>query len=233
MKFEELIGVQDQKELNPEDGIRRVFNLDVVYETPGTDPSHKSPWSSTAGKFDSDPVLSADETPWPTLSLKIAKKELDPLQYRYYIYENQVWEEWITAVLDIADDENLTDNPFPNCIISNCSKIAIDTRRGAGNFVIMHPSVTEKFRESKYRILEFDDVEETDDVIRCIGKVNCTIDAYEYIGNQLAEDEVIVGYKGPGVSDTGIIMSLHETEENYYQIVTMDNACKYYRWFKV
>lgn len=90
-------------------------------------------------------------------------------------------------------------------IIHQSNKIAIATRRGAGNFVVASPSVISILQAAGHQFVQYTSDVKPGTVMAQVGKLNGTIDVYR---DQYAEvDYALVGYKGPGISDTGLIFS--------------------------
>lgn len=90
-------------------------------------------------------------------------------------------------------------------ILEQANKIAITTRRGAGNFVVVSPSVATALQGAGHQFVQYKaDVNPTT-VLSQIGKLNGTIDVYR--DSYARTSYALVGYKGPGISDTGLIFS--------------------------
>lgn len=90
-------------------------------------------------------------------------------------------------------------------IIHQANKIAIATRRGAGNFVVASPSVISILQAAGHQFVQYTSDVKPGTIMAQVGKLNGTIDVYR---DQYAEtDYALVGYKGSGISDTGIIFS--------------------------
>jgi hypothetical protein len=99
-----------------------------------------------------------------------------------------------------------------NVIIKKANDIATATFRGAGNFVIVSPRVATALQAAGPQFTaNTADVNPTSTLAE-VGKINGTITVYRdsYAGAMNGSSEIdyaLVGYKGPGVSDCGIIYS--------------------------
>lgn len=99
-----------------------------------------------------------------------------------------------------------------NIIIKKANDIATTTFRGAGNFVIVSPRVATALQAAGAQFTaNTSDVNATHSLAE-VGKINGTITVYRdaYAGSVLGGTEIdyaLVGYKGPGISDAGIIYS--------------------------
>ena len=96
-----------------------------------------------------------------------------------------------------------------NTIINASNEIATATFRGAGNFVIVSPRVATALQAAGPQFTQnTTDVNATTTVAE-IGKLNGTITVYR--DAYATSDYALVGYKGPGASDTGLIYSPYIT----------------------
>jgi hypothetical protein len=90
-------------------------------------------------------------------------------------------------------------------IIYQSNKIAIKTRRGPGNFVVVSPSIATALQAAGHQFVQYTQNVNPTTVMAAIGKLNGTMDVYR---DQYARSEyALVGYKGPGISDCGVIFS--------------------------
>jgi len=90
-------------------------------------------------------------------------------------------------------------------IIHQANIIAITTRRGPGNFVIVSPAIATCLQAAGHQFVQYDSKVNPTTVMAAIGKLNGSIEVYR---DQYARaDYALVGYKGPGISDSGIIFS--------------------------
>lgn len=92
-----------------------------------------------------------------------------------------------------------------SAIIYQANQIAISTRRGPGNFVIVSPDVATALQASGHQFVNYEQNVNPTTTMAAIGKLNGTLDVYrdQYATSSYA----LVGYKGPGVSDAGVIFS--------------------------
>ena len=96
-----------------------------------------------------------------------------------------------------------------SAIIDRSNAIAISTRRGAGNFVIVSPSVATALQSAGPQFNRNTSYVDATCVMPEIGTINDTIKVYR--DSYAVEDYALVGYKGPGISDAGIIFSPYVT----------------------
>jgi hypothetical protein len=90
-------------------------------------------------------------------------------------------------------------------IIHQANVIATTTRRGPGNFVIVSPTIASCLQAAGHQFVQYDSKVNPTTVMASIGKLNGSIEVYR---DQYARaDYALVGYKGPGISDAGIIFS--------------------------
>jgi len=90
-------------------------------------------------------------------------------------------------------------------IVYQANKISVTTRRGPGNFVVVSPAIATALQAAGHQFVAYNQNVNATQVMAAIGKLNGTIDVYR---DQYARTEyALVGYKGPGISDTGIIFS--------------------------
>lgn len=90
-------------------------------------------------------------------------------------------------------------------IVHQANNLAITTRRGAGNFVIVSPAIATALQGAGHQFVQYTSKVNATTTSAPIGKLNGTIEVYrdQYANN----DYALVGYKGAGVSDSGIIFS--------------------------
>lgn len=90
-------------------------------------------------------------------------------------------------------------------IIHQSNVIATQTRRGPGNFVVVSPAIASALQAAGHQFVQYNSAVNATTTMAAIGKLNGTIDVYR---DQYAKtDYALVGYKGPGVSDAGLIFS--------------------------
>jgi hypothetical protein len=90
-------------------------------------------------------------------------------------------------------------------IVYQANKIAVSTRRGPGNFVIVSPAIATALQAAGHQFVVYATNVNATQVMAAIGKLNGQMDVYR---DQYARTEyAMVGYKGPGISDSGIIFS--------------------------
>ncbi len=94
---------------------------------------------------------------------------------------------------------------FYNLLIRKANRIAVDTRRGAGNFVISAPSICAALETtSSFTIQPVNtDVNTAVTGVAKIGSLDGRMTVYRDTFATI--DDVIIGYKGPSEYDTGII----------------------------
>jgi len=97
-----------------------------------------------------------------------------------------------------------------NKIIYEANAIGARTRRGVGNFVVVSTKVATALQSLTNGTFTATNVDvNASNTFAQIGMLNGTITVYRDTYN--TSDEVLVGYKGPGVSDAGIIFSPYVT----------------------
>jgi hypothetical protein len=94
---------------------------------------------------------------------------------------------------------------FYNLIIRKANRIAVDTRRGAGNFVVAAPSLCAALETtSSFTIQPVNaDVNTAVTGVSKIGSLDGRMTIYRDTFATL--DDIVIGYKGPSEYDTGII----------------------------
>lgn len=92
-------------------------------------------------------------------------------------------------------------------ILYQAEKLAISTRRGSGNFVVVSPSIASALQSAGNAMgfVNHDSKVDAMKVTAQIGTLNGKLDVYR---DQYARGEYsLVGYKGPGIDDAGVIFS--------------------------
>ena len=96
-----------------------------------------------------------------------------------------------------------------NTIIKKANDIATSTRRAAGNFVIVSPRVATALQAAKGWFTANEATVNATSTLTQVGSLNGTITVYR--DSYATTDYALVGYKGPGQSDGGIIYSPYIT----------------------
>jgi hypothetical protein len=92
-----------------------------------------------------------------------------------------------------------------SAIVYQANKLAVSTRRGPGNFVIVSSAIATALQAAGHQFVAYNQNVNATQVMASIGKLNGSLDVYR---DQYARSEyAMVGYKGPGISDCGIIFS--------------------------
>jgi len=92
-----------------------------------------------------------------------------------------------------------------NVIVKKANDIATATFRGAGNFVIVSSRVSTALQACSPQFTANTTEVNASTTVTEVGKINGTITVYR---DSLApSDYALVGYKGPGINDTGIVVS--------------------------
>jgi hypothetical protein len=90
-------------------------------------------------------------------------------------------------------------------IVHQANKIAVSTKRAPGNFAVVSSSVASVLQAAGHQFVQYKSDVKATQYASAIGKLNGNIDVYR---DQYARtDYALVGYKGPGVSDCGVIFS--------------------------
>lgn len=92
-----------------------------------------------------------------------------------------------------------------NTIIAKANDIAKYTRRGAGNFAIVSPDVATALQASGAVFTKNESNINATGTMVNVGTLNGTITVYR--DSYATDSYALVGYKGPGVSDGGVIYS--------------------------
>jgi len=123
--------------------------------------------------------------------------------------------EWLHRLSDIANQSSYEIDDNAELIIAinkAANDIAANTRRGAGNWIVVSPTTLARIQEVAYRNMSPRDMfvaaEEpsagTD--LKFVGTLNKTMKVY--VNMYATDDEILVGYKGVnGELDTGLIFS--------------------------
>lgn len=160
--------------------------------------------------------------------------------------------EVVTIVDSSATDGRWSQEKFSNIvnvIVKKANDIATATMVGAGNFVIVSPRVATAIQAAGAQFTANTSDVNASTVISEIGKINGTITVYR---DALAySDYALVGFKGPKVTDSGIIVSdfityLTKTATNpddftenvmamsrYAVVDSLLGAGRYYRCIKI
>jgi hypothetical protein len=92
-----------------------------------------------------------------------------------------------------------------SAIVYQSNKIAVSTRRGPGNFVIVSPAIATALQAAGHQFVAYTQNVNPTQIMASIGKLNGTMEVYR---DQYARAEyAMIGYKGNGISDCGIIFS--------------------------
>jgi hypothetical protein len=94
-------------------------------------------------------------------------------------------------------------------IIKKSNDIAISTRRGAGNFVIVSGRVATALQAAGPQFSRNTALVDATTTLAEVGTINGTITVYR--DSYAVNDYALIGYKGPGISDSGIIFSPYIT----------------------
>jgi hypothetical protein len=90
-------------------------------------------------------------------------------------------------------------------IVHQGNQLAITTRRGAGNFVVVSPAIATALQGAGHQFVQYTSKVNATTTSAPIGRLNGTMEVYR---DQYANtDYALVGYKGTGISDSGIIFS--------------------------
>lgn len=92
-----------------------------------------------------------------------------------------------------------------NLAVRKANRIAIDTRRGPGNFIICNPTLAAAFEgSSSFIVAPVDSTVDTSiNGVSYIGTLDSRMKVY--LDTFCTTDEFLVGYKGPSAYDAGII----------------------------
>lgn len=90
-----------------------------------------------------------------------------------------------------------------------CNRIAIKTRRGAGNFVVVSPRVATALQSAGPQFSRNTAFIDATTVFPEVGVINDSIKVYR--DSYATADYILAGYKGPGNSDCGVIYSPYIT----------------------
>lgn len=90
-------------------------------------------------------------------------------------------------------------------IMEQANRIAVSTRRGPGNFVVVSPSIATALQAAGHQFVQYKQDVNPTTVMSQIGKLNGVLDVYR--DSYARTSYALVGYKGPGISDSGLIFS--------------------------
>ena len=90
-------------------------------------------------------------------------------------------------------------------IINQANRIAIKTRRGPGNFVVVSPQMATVLQASGHPFTRLHSAANATTTVAEIGMLNDSLTVYRDV--YAKTDYALVGFKGPGISDCGIIFS--------------------------
>lgn len=90
-------------------------------------------------------------------------------------------------------------------IINQANNIAIKTRRGPGNFCVVSPQLATVLQASGHYFTRLHSQANATTTVAEIGMLNDSLTIYRDV--YAKTDYALVGYKGPGISDCGVIFS--------------------------
>jgi hypothetical protein len=90
-------------------------------------------------------------------------------------------------------------------IVNQANAIAVKTKRGAGNFVVVSPQMATVLQASGHPFTKLTTAVDASNTIAEVGKLNDTIAVYRDV--YARTDYTLVGFKGPGINDAGVIFS--------------------------
>lgn len=111
-----------------------------------------------------------------------------------------------------AADGRWSQEKFSNIItqiVKKANDIATATRRGAGNFVIVSNRVATALQAAGPQFARNVATVNATNTLEEVGTINGTITVYR--DSYATTDYALVGYKGPGIQDTGVIYSPYVT----------------------
>jgi hypothetical protein len=117
----------------------------------------------------------------------------------------------VSAAEPLAQSSTAKYNALANYIILQANKIGQLTRRGSGNFVIVSnrvASALQALNNNKFFTTQ-NTALKPNEIMAEVGTLNGNIVVYRDTYN--TDDSVVVGYKGNGISDAGIIYSPYVT----------------------
>jgi len=113
-------------------------------------------------------------------------------------YVASLTDDWLKMLIDSVGEVIPVEPKYlPLFINVAANTIAVNTRRGAGNFVILTPQML--------KLIENDDIkystskvnqEYSENLLQHIGTISNSIDIYVSYSDQIQNNEIIVGYKG-------------------------------------
>ena len=94
---------------------------------------------------------------------------------------------------------------FYNLLIRKANQIAIDTRRGAGNFIVASPTLCAALETTNSFTIQptNSDVNTAVTGVARVGSIDGRMSVYR--DTFATTDDIIIGYKGPSAYDTGIV----------------------------
>lgn len=113
-----------------------------------------------------------------------------------------------------AADGRWSQEKFSNIITSivdRAHEIGRKTRRGIGNFVIVSPRVATALQNAGPQFTRTSNAVDANSIFPEVGTINGQIKVYRDTYAPSASDYALVGYKGPGVSDAGLVFSPYVT----------------------
>lgn len=144
------------------------------------------------------------EMDWPQLTLHIKKKEIDI--HKFEKIEADIVGKIIQKMYECSTKSIQQDyDSITSKVVYSSNQIAIKTGRGPGNFAIFSEEWAKKFEKEPYS-----------------GSVSQTIKMY--VSPHL-KSGILVGYKGKGKFDTGLIMFSRGKD---FQIVDIGSCERYY-----
>jgi len=88
-------------------------------------------------------------------------------------------------------------------IIHQANQIAISTRRGPGNYAVVSSGIATALQAAGHTFVQYTQNVNPTTTMASIGKLNGSIEVYR---DQYAQtDFALVGYKGPGIADSGLL----------------------------
>jgi hypothetical protein len=114
----------------------------------------------------------------------------------------------VSASVGLGSDGRWSQEKYQNIvtqIIGLANDIAVSTRRGAGNFVVVSPRVATAIQSCGPIFSRNQAVVSPTTIMAEIGTINGSITVYR--DSYATSDYALVGFKGAGISDAGIIFS--------------------------
>lgn len=160
-------------------------------------------------------IVKIKDEDFPKLTVTIEKTKIDENEYKEF--SGKIIKNIIDKMDEIATQRTFSEEKDFGLlnVMFLCNKIALKTRRGAGNFAIFSEDLYEKFVSTN-----------PNNIID--GKLNGNIKIYN---SPYLKQKVIVGFKGTGVIDTGLVLYKSQ-DESQYQLIDID-AGNYYAVLEV